>query len=190
VITFGARYISPVQIQKTINKKEIVPYRTALVELLPNSQKDFLSLGVASTFLIRKSQLVGYIHDDFALASIGDIATHEWRRFLAITEEQENYNFIKPRNILGLIEFSAFHTDSDYIYVDYIQTMKKILFDKFSHVGTSMLDCIKKLYPQKDIELDAFPKTVKFYEKNGFEVITHNTGKDDLIGMKYYCQHK
>ena len=52
------------------------------------------------------------------------------------------------------------------------------------HIGTGMLNCIKELYSDKDIELNSLPSTVKFYQANGFEIVKKNK-TNKLVQMKY-----
>ena len=169
MITFGAKYLSPASIYKLERNKIILPHDIALVEFSKDSAKDAFTLAVTANFLPKRTGYASSINNDFAETSVKRYVYTNWSRFLALTEKQDDYNFIRPKNIHGLAEISSRNFD-DTIYLNYLQTIRNFFIERFSHVGTEFLNCIKKMYPEKAIELKATPPAIGFYKTNGFQI--------------------
>lgn len=184
MITFGAKYLSPASIYKLERNKMILPHDIALVEFNKDSANDAFTLAITANFLPKRTRYASSINDDFTEASCKKYFNIYWTRFLALTENQEDYNFIWPQNIHGLAEISS-RTYEDTIYLDYLQTVRNFFIKRFSHVGTEFLNCIKKMYPEKAIELKATPPTIGFYKANGFQ-IKNEKKLNGLTPMIYY----
>ena len=185
MITFQAKYLSPVNIGKINDKKNIVPYKAAIVELNPNDIKDSFSLNLVSYFSLKKKRFADSIFEDFLDTTDGKVNNRNWVKYIALTKEQDSYKYIKSRNILGLAEISSAPLFKDCIYLDYLQTVKKRFFNKYCFVGRETLEFLKKMYPDMDIVLRSLTSAVKFYKNNGFYVAEEGK-KDGLIKMRYH----
>ena len=187
MITFGAKYLSDVTIGKVTNKKDVVPYKAAIVELNPDSLKDILSLNIATSVLPKRKRFLHSIYSDFL--SIGNkyCDNRLWTGYFALTKKQASYEFIRPANILGLAEVSSKGLKNDVIYLEYLQTLKNLFFNKTCFVGKSFLNFLKQAYPDKDIELFAVPPSVKFYLNNDF-VISEKLKSNGLTKMRYFSK--
>ncbi len=64
---------------------------------------------------------------------------------------------------------------TDTAEIEYLQVKPNSPMDsffkkyKFSHIGTGMLDSMKKIFKGKQIFLYSNPRAVGFYRKNGFK---------------------
>ena len=184
VITFGAKYISPINIEKFNRKGEPLTYRASFVELLPDKKTDFISL---SLLLGKKQYNTEYLHnifDDFSNAIAGDAGGDTGTRFFAITKPQKQYSFIFPFKILGIADISNSYFDLNTVFVRYIEAFPGIFANKLNHIGSALLDGLKNIYPQKDIAGNGLPKLVPFYKHNGFE-IEDTICDGELIRVKY-----
>ena len=185
MITFGAKYLSTVNIGEIKDKKEIVPYRAAISEFTPGDIKDTVSLNFLANLSLKKTGLAHSIFNDYLCTQNGTLYNKNWVRYLALTKEQNSYNYIKTRNILGLAEISSVPLHSSEIHLDYLQTIKNLFIKKYCFVGTGLLNFIKETYPDKNIVLMALTTAVKFYKSNGF-VVSDKLKKDGLVKMKYF----
>ena len=185
MITFGAKYLSPVNIGEIKDKNKVVPYQAAMTEFIPDDMRDLISLNFLTNFSLKRTKFANDIFGDFSGTINGQLYDKNWVRYLAITKEQDSYKYVKTRNILGLAEISSHPLFSNEIYLDYLQTVKNWFIQQYCFVGTSLLDFIKETYPNKDIVLQALTTAVKFYKSNGF-IVTDNIKKNGLVEMRYF----
>lgn len=184
MITFGAKYVSPVNIGEITKKKEVVPYRAAITEFIPDDIRDTSSLNFLVNFSLRRTNFARSIFEDYLVTENGQLYNKNWVRFLTMNKEQDSYKYVKTRNILGVAEISSSKIFPNDIYLDYLQTIKNWFVQKYCYVGTGFLNFIKKSYPDKDITLQALRSAVKFYENNGF-VVTNSPKDNGLVEMRY-----
>lgn len=183
MITFGAGYIAPAKIDRLAKNKELIPNNAAFVEMKPESMRDNITLNIAASLLPKRKRFARAIWENFVMTYNGKLKDAKVKYF-AITKEQSNYKFVKPNNVLGMAEVSFYPLVGNTVYVNYIQVFKNFIRNKFDHVGTSIIDNIKQLYPDKDIILNAIPSTVPFYEKNDF-VKDENQPDERSVRMRY-----
>ena len=184
MISFQAKYIAPAHITKKNHNKEKIPHKVAVVELKPGDKRDAISFDFLSHFSLKRKRFAGAIFDDFAVTKNGKTAGNTLVKYYAIAEEQDSYKYLRAKNILGLAEVSLIPPPVNCIYLNYLQTVKRWFFNKYSDVGTETLNFLKKTYPDKDIVLRSLKSTKKFYIKNNFSE-TENGKKDGLIEMRY-----
>lgn len=185
MITFGAKYLSPVNIGEIKDKSKVVPYQAAMTEFTPDDMRDLISLNFLANFSIKRTKFANTIFENFSDTIDGKLYDKNWVRYLAITKEQDSYKYVKTRNILGLAEISSTQRYPNEIYLNYLQTVKNWFVQKYCFVGTSFLDYIKETYPDENIVLQALKNTVNFYKDNGF-VVTNNLKANRLVEMKYF----
>lgn len=175
---------SPGAYYKKNHNKEKIPHKVAVVELKPGDKYDAISFDFLSHFSLKRKRFAGAIFDDFAITKNGKTAGNTWVKYYAIAEEQDSYKYLRAKNILGLAEVSLIPPPADCIYLNYLQTVKRLVFNKYCDVGTETLNFLKKTYPDKDIVLRSLKSTKKFYIKNDFSE-TENGKKDGLVEMRY-----
>ena len=183
MITFGSIYKSSASVNKISKNKELIPHNVAFVEMKPDSMYDNLTLNIVANILPKRKKFARTMWENFVMTYKGKSKDAKVKYF-AITKEQPNYKFVKPNNVLGMVEVSFYPLTGNAVFVNYIQVLKNFIFNKFDHVGTSIIDSIKKLYPDKDIILNAIPSTVPFYEKNGF-FKEENQSYERSVKMRY-----
>lgn len=167
-ISFGARYIHSVKIDKTNGGQK---HKAALIELDPKNEHDNSCVqqiiqdwgGIDSyTYDIAHNmgEILCDLHDD----------TMPIPRFFAITSQRSNFNKLIPEALLSLSEITELK--NGIINIDFLETMHEQAHNAkrpmLKHIGTKMLDCVKKIYKGKTLELNSTNEAIGFYLKNGF----------------------
>lgn len=186
MISFGAKYISPVNIEKITRKNKVISHEAAFVELEPKKKLDFVTMSILLNLPYDSGEYVPRIYFDFMSAAADDEINNDVR-FFAVTERKKRYGFINPLNVYGLIEVADSINEKDALFIKYMQAIPKILFKKLNHVGTGILDGIKTNFHQKDIIGNVVNEAIPFYLKNGF-VVTQKFISECLTTMRYYAK--
>lgn len=187
MITFGAKYLTTAKIGKVADKNNVVPYEVALTEFNPASMKDKLSIGLVAAFSLRGKKFAKRMSDDFFLTEEKISSKKSGVHYIGLIRKQNKYSYVRPKNILGLVEVCPNPHSPKTINVNYLQALKWPIFNKYCYIGTGLLNYIKKAYPGAEIELQAVPSSVKFYRDNGFKQDTKENG---LYKMTYTPQIK
>lgn len=180
MISFKANYISSANVLQNKNLKSY-PQQVSFVELNPHDNYDVVSANCANLVWGGKSRKQEYFGDEICHAlnvmNHSNISTRE-TRFFAITSQLDNFQNLISEKILALTQVIKCNDKTRYI--EYLQVAPQYSYNatmpKYRHVGTAMLDSLKKLFCEEDIELDAVADAVKFYLKNGFK----DLGESDL----------
>lgn len=166
-ISFTAKYISSVMVQRLADNGKYLPTKANAVELSAKNNNDLSTLE-------KLSEKWG---DDTYASNILDEATslnefyNEYRPTVyALTTQKDNFEKLQPNKILGLMETSDdFGTIKS---LDYLQTNPEFL-DKFKpamkRIGTAMLNFIERINKGRRIEIDAVESAKSFYLKNGYK---------------------
>ena len=173
MITFQARYINTAEILKKDTRNCYNPCKTAFIEFNPKEFNDVTSIIDAvsdwnsqpnfAECIAESAELVFRMQDEFPDLN---------RRFFAITKQKDGFDKIKPANILGVLQLSKFSDKCNII--DFVQVSHGGE-DLFKHVGSSILQRVRELFPDKKTIL--FPATkelIPFYQKNGFKSVPHS----------------
>lgn len=187
MITFGAKYITSVDIQKTSRKSGTTPYKAAFVELNPESKLDLFTMSILLHAPKSRNNYVSSIYYNFTGTEIDDTNNANNSKFFALIKEQKNYKFVNPLNVLGLAETGNSIYCEDTVFLKHLQTIPKYFFRKLNHVGSGLLEGLKKFAPQKDIMCNSVVEAVPFYLKNGF-IKMGDVIDDCLVKMQYYAK--
>ncbi len=169
MITFKAQYIRPVNILKRGIDKKYYPYEASFIQLNPKIERDVVALNEAN------------INWDCGETFASDIALHMneiWRgkpnkkerNFYALTKSSASLKNLMKDDFLGFIEVSKL--DSNTQEIEYIQVNPAYLNSPkgrdFVKIGKGLLDSIKLLFKEKNIELYSNSTAINFYKQNGF----------------------
>ena len=179
MITFKADFID----NKYINKYDNVtrtrePYKVQLVELNPVSANDLRTLNEITELWGGKKSFVSDIRDDFDLF-FKTYNEEPNKRFLALTFQQNGFRNLVSDSVIALAEI----VQRTYIkhQLNYIEVEPKYRHKndsrEYGNIGTTMLNAIKELLPNKDIIADIVSEEEEFYLKNGFERLNGMTMK-------------
>ena len=190
MISFKANYIDSTNIYK-INGNNYEKYPVNFVELNTLDEYDRRAafqlardwndgLNNFSTFIAIDMK------DDYIKKSEGKeqyrLHTKE-PRYFALTSQSNDFDLLDFRKIFGITEIDTSKKDS--IHLNYLQAHPEhnmlATDSKFRLIGTTMLEMLKKLFPQKDITLTPTEYSKVFYRKNGFV---------RYVGRKMIFRHK
>lgn len=182
-ISFKAKYINPVEIQK-YDGKEYKSETAAFVEL------DYIDSSIIKAVNNKwNSKLVEGIYNSFAAKS-------NLKHVFAVTTQIDSFERLNPDKVLGMAlfekynksnlfsEITFFQVAPEYLSIQYGNTnltklkeyFLKILHKnkknepvpKYQHIGKALIKSIQKIYNNERIALFALPKAEKFYKKWDF----------------------
>ena len=181
-ISFTANYISSPNILRKVNNK-FVQQRVSFVEIDPYDIYDRQTVcSVAKSWVRGKCEGLASL----ILKNICDIPLNRRcnlnEKYFAITTQFDNFEKLEPNKILALAQITIQRRKQ--LYLDNLQVhpdnRSKSFNPEFKKIGTTMLDLLKKIFPQRNIVLDSVENAVPFYEKNGF----HLENQDIVDGMR------
>ncbi len=181
MISFGAKYIDTAVAQKVYQDDKKEPYKVSFVELNPLDESDREAVAEASERwgLPECSEAIS---NRMRLISKGHANDPENDKFYAITSQKDNFDTPESSKILAVC-YTKERYDGNIklpflqVKPDGVELIKKPF--KYNHIGTSMMDSIKKLVQGKTISLVSMPDAKPFYFANGFK-------KDEKCGGKLY----
>lgn len=190
-ISFKANFIHLTNIQN-LNNDGYKPFNASFVEINPKNKND-ISLLKCLSDTWGSDSYAGSIYS----AALGDskldnliIENPIDRKFFALTSQKNSYEKLDPKKVLGMVHINNYSNANSIEFLqvnpEYITPLKKEstvekLFNKmfkitkatpkqpeYKHIGSGMLDSLKKLFPDKPITLLSVSTAIKFYKKNGF----------------------
>ena len=104
-------------------------------------------------------------------------------RFFVLTQQTSNFKTLEAEKILGITEVVT--RDKNTKRIEYLQTSPEFINinknSKFQKIGTTMLNCIKKMFFDKNLVLHSVNNALEFYAKNGFVPYVK-----DITRLKYF----
>ncbi len=162
-INFKATHINSINIFKR-EGTNYKPFEANFVEFNQGNKKDLFTLK-------ETSDLWG---DCYAL----DIKEHfknddfqkEKKHVYGLTTQNENYDYIKPNNVLGVVEFIEKDDCNKINLLQVSPDNQAYQFGRpdYKKVGTAIVESLKQIYDSKPIKLHSVFNAKGFYEKNGF----------------------
>ncbi len=166
VLTFKANYLNSATIQR-INIYKSCPKKVSFVEINPTESLDVL----AANKIAAKWDKTGdgtFAHDICRAINRG-----EKSRFFALTTQQDTFEKLDYEKILSLAQVKTEKEDEYEEFIEFLQVdpdnLSSSYYAEFSHIGTAMLDSLKKLFCKKCIGLNSVRSAIKFYLRNGFK---------------------
>lgn len=169
MISFKARYIDYAQVKKFDANRVPRDYRAQFVELDPDNISDMKALKTVSEEWDFGETFAKNIYNE-ARGFLRDWGEHPQKRFFAVVRGCSDLRNLNPYNIMGITQVN----DSfDRVEIKYLQVEPPYteyqLEPRFKYVGSSILESIKKIIPDKNIILRSVDSARRFYKKNGFE---------------------
>lgn len=168
-VTFTGNFVKPLRFKKIEQNGNLLPHRASLVEINPNSDRDYTT--IEKTY--KEWDKVSY------LELIQDTANfmHRYkddskeRKIFVVTNQKRNFYDLNSKDILA--EFMVFNSPTkNTTHIEAIQVKPEAQFSSpkrsYKNIGSAILESIKHMYPQRRIELFSDKNVISFYEKNGF----------------------
>ena len=178
-LNFKASFVTSCNVKKTFLRK-CSKKTVSFVEFDKKSRSDFKTLNE-----LRERWGESYLDD------IGYHLTSIWGRLASIyflTTQKDKFEELDPSKILGAVSAypGIYGICIDFLQIDPRQLNNKcrksslfydLLHPKYRYCGTEMINCLKKIYPQKDLTVLPASNTLDFYHKNGFKKENENSSK-------------
>ena len=185
-ISFGAKLLDTVTIQRNICGDKTLPHDVALVELDGHSYNDLKSVqdivypwGGYSSYTYDICERMSAVYENPPHINNG------WY-FYALTNQKNGYEKLDPKAILSIAQVSN-QGNNDNIKINFFETNEKYNHyakkSKFSKIGTALCDSIKKMYSTKDIFITAVDDAIPFWKKNGFKRV-HEKSNEFVFSRK------
>ena len=163
-LNFKANFINPVQIQK-LDGNNYKPVEASFTELNLQDKKDIFSLKEAS-------QDWGECYaTDMYICSRDEVPDGNKKHIYALTTQKQNFEYLKPDNILGLVEFYEKPDKTNKIELLQVHPDNIAMQfgrPKYKRVGFAIIDSLKNLFPNNPIKLHSVSTAKGFYKKLGF----------------------
>ncbi len=163
-LNFKANFINPVQIQK-LDGNNYKPVEASFTELNLQDKKDIFSLKEAS-------QDWGECYaTDMYICSRDEVPDGNKKHIYALTTQKQNFEYLKPDNILGLVEFYEKPDKTNKIELLQVHPDNIAMQfgrPKYKRVGSAIIDSLKNLFPNNPIKLHSVSTAKGFYKKLGF----------------------
>lgn len=175
-INFKASHINSINILKREGDK-YKPFEANFVEFNQENKKDLFTLketsylwGDCYAFDIQEH----FKNEDFK---------KEKKHVYGLTTQKENFNFVKPDNMLGVVELVE---RDNYNKINFLQVSPENQAYQFGRqdykkVGTAIIDSLKQIYSSKPMKLHSVFSAKNFYKKNGFKNDENSIDKLDFI---------
>ena len=162
------------------NNTEIKSIPVSFVELQKNYANDLATLNNLKTWNRPNSFILDILHD-FQFTLNKDKSNKF--RFFVLTQQTSNFKTLEAEKILGITEVVT--RDKNTKRIEYLQTSPEFINinknSKFQKIGTTMLNCIKKMFFDKNLVLHSVNNALEFYAKNGFVPYVK-----DITRLKYF----
>ena len=184
-ISFKSSFIRYSNIKKLDENKRFTDYKVSLRELDYESSEDICLLDKLYKYCWgNDAEFVKHIDYNFN-ASRRYKFLRDIDKFYILTANNKKASSQKEDDVLGLVQTRL--QSNDEIQIVYMQVKPEHKCGSNStikHVGTAMLDALKKIYNGKEISLYAVSQSIPFYLKNGFEKVAELREGSQLIKYK------
>lgn len=190
-ISFKASFVNTANIQQ-LQHDGYKPFNAAFVEMHPNSKNDISTLKCISNTWGQESYASSIYNAALGDSRLDDLVIEKpiARKFYALTSQKDSFEKLNPENVLGMVHVNNYPNFNSIEFLqtnpEYIIPVKKESFmekclnkifkiqkpiykqPKYKHIGSGILDSLKKLYSDKPMTLLSVHEAKKFYKKNGF----------------------
>lgn len=171
MISFKAQYVKPVIIQKLGIDSKYHDYKASLVELSPESHNDFLSLNEVNKNWNNSESLAYEITRIFnGLYRKNKPSQNE--NFFAITTQKKDFDKLNENLILGLVQTRK---PKNLLEIENLQVNPNTNYDAkkraFKHIGSALINFIKKELNPEEIYLNSKRESIPFYQRHRFKLL-------------------
>ena len=163
MLTFQANYLNSASIQR-INIYKPCAEKVSFIEINPHSTSDVLAVN-KTAINWDKNDGEGFAYDICRAINKGIKD-----RFFALTTQKDDFERLDSEQILSLAQVKTENEGEEFI--EYLQVdpenTNSAENPQFMYIGTAMLDSLKQLFFNKNIELDSVKSAITFYLRNGF----------------------
>lgn len=163
MLTFQANYLNSTTVQR-INVYKPCAKKISFVEINPHSSSDVLAIHKTAINWDKKGG------EGFAYDICKAINKGVKDRFFALTTQRDAFENLDSKQILSLAQVKTENEGEEFI--EYLQVdpdnANSAEDPQFMHIGTAMLNSLKQLFFNKNIELDSVKSAITFYLRNGF----------------------
>lgn len=172
MISFGAKYINSVNIQKINRSNDLIePCEVYCVELDPASDEDIdamVSVSENWDSYWKFSELISNCMKYYSKYK----DKLEGNKFYVITTQKEHLHHLEPSEVLAVSQIYKNDNDIKLKYLevkpDDIELIKKPYV--FNHIGSGMFNALKNIFSDKRIKLfSSSDAATRFYKANGFK---------------------
>ena len=179
-INFTARLVSNPIIKQRSSMFDYKKQQASIVELDCRSMDDIKALSEASDrWMGRGGKYIDDILDVALYESNMEGALYESNilnikndHFYALTTQKQNFDQLKPKNILGVMLFTeriGSNNEIQLLEVSPTTSKTKNYIRKYKQVGRRLVEYVQDKYSNKDIEVWADFDARNFYKKLGFK---------------------
>lgn len=171
---FCAKFVNHALIEKKNDKGKYDDVVSSFVEFDPDNESDSDTLREVQYYWQDKGLFSDNIcFDAFAISK--DVLDRDKYKIFILTTQNENYENLDDKKIIGLVEF--LNNEEDRNSINYIQINPDNIYvlnkPMYNHIGKAMIDSLKYNYSDKPIVLNSTKSAKKFYEKNDFKRINN-----------------
>lgn len=171
MISFKANYINSASINRISTN---TPVKASIVELNPRCAGDVSCIQDVATDWDNGMTFANNIKNHFLECNW--LRFNNGKRFFALTMQRNNFENLKPYNVLGIVQITE--GTSDQIKINYLQVDPSNNYfapnRTFSKIGKVMLDSVVGLF-NKNVVLNSVASAKKFYKKYGFEQVKRSS---------------
>ena len=161
-ISFKANYICDSQVKR--NNK---PCSLSFVQIDTKNMSDIIALKELDYMWGRKT----YFSDISDNASLDNVygLNSKFKQYYALTTQTKDFNKLDSEQILGLVQVEP---DVHYNEINYLQVLPTQNYSnperEYKNIGSSIIDTVTKIYPNKKLMLYSTDAALNFYKKIGF----------------------
>jgi len=168
-ISFKANYIRPATILSNNN----VPKTVSFVRLDPECVSDMEAVrDVANNWRHSTTFLLDILEE---MNDCTDFFEHMGKKFFAITRQEDNFEYLTPKKVLGLAEIIQQDSSNSFklkflqVHPEHTAQTRKHKPSEFKGIGTAILDALTEIFPNKNIKGEATAEALDFYLGYGFQ---------------------
>lgn len=161
-VSFKANYICNSQVSK--NSK---PCSLSFVQIDTKNTSDIIALKELG-YMYGKNTYFSDIFDNANLDYLYGFNS-KYKQYYALTTQTKDFNKLDSEQILGLVQVEP---DEHYNEIKYLQVLPTQNYSnperEYKNIGSSIIDTVTKIYPNKKLMLYSTDAALNFYKKIGF----------------------
>ena len=185
MLSFKGTKVLPTSVIKDYNFVAVTSnHPTTFAELNPLDPLDRESLKRIEKIFGTRGADASLISDIFQYE--GQSTSNITSRVFALTEQEDDFDRIKPSAVLGLAKTTDM--DRDNVFIDMIQVNPFYIFDNpYSHLkrcGSAIVESLKNTFINKDLWAHVPKPLIDYFKRKGFEIVNMTSNQADAL-MKF-----